>query len=84
MIRLHAAARNERVGLAGQGVGGDQPHLADFVAAKRKADRVVALDEQARTAAERVPESRFSSSTGVGAEAKGIDGSEASAPNTPL
>ena len=56
VIRLHAAARDERIGLAGDGVGGHQPHLAHFVAAERKPDRVVALDEQAWAAAESVPE----------------------------
>ncbi len=56
VIRLHAAARDERIGLIGHGIGGHQPHLADFVAAKGKADRVVALDEQAGAAAESVPE----------------------------
>ena len=36
VIRLHAAARDERVGLPREGVGGHQPHLADFVAAERE------------------------------------------------
>ena len=54
VIRLHAAASDERIGLVGHGVGGHQTHLTDFVAAKGKADRVVALDEQARSAAQSV------------------------------
>ena len=53
VIRLHAAARDQRVGPSREGIRGDEPHLADLVAAEREPDRVVALDEQARAAAER-------------------------------
>ena len=57
VIRLHAAAGDERIGLPREGIGGHEPHLSHLVAAKREPNGVVALDEQARSAAERSPQS---------------------------
>ena len=83
VIRLHTATRDERVGLAGERIGSHEPHLSHLVAAKREPIGIVALDQQAGPPPSAV-RSRVISSTGVGSGANGTDGSDASAPNTPL
>ena len=52
MVRLHAAGGDERVGALGLRASGDERELADLVSAEPERNRVVALDEEARAAAD--------------------------------
>ena len=49
MIRLHAAARDQRVRAGGDGFGADRLQFADFVAAHAEREQVIALHEEPRT-----------------------------------
>ena len=53
MVRLNAAAGDERVGAGLQRVGSDELQLAHLVAAERKRQGIVALDQEPGAAAER-------------------------------
>ena len=58
VVRLHASARDQRVGARLDRLRQQEPHLADFVAAEGERQRVVALDEEAAAIADRGGEPR--------------------------
>ena len=51
MVRLHRAGGHQDGAVLPQGVGHQELQLARFVAAERQAGQVIALDQDARTAA---------------------------------